>query len=811
MFQLVNNKIVADGDTQEHTGLTTHKYVKITIDGSSSIGREATGWSTWDNVYYIALSAPSAAYTIKIIANNYITIGYAALRAATEAGLIGSTKGGSTTYLEWTSNNATLEEEKAYLTNHPIEVVYLLATPTTETLTGFTSPQAVGSTESYTDNRDFPVPVGHESRYANIYPITGHDTLNSYVTGVNVWDEEWENGGFNTSTGAKVVSAGEIRNINNIPVIEGTVYYAVKPYISQITMIFFDADGNVVPYVTTGATATKVDNSAVIAGQNAGGTVKTPSGATTMMFKVNTTTYNNDISINYPSTDHDYHAYIGTTYETDLEQTVYGGDADVVGGTGTSNLNSVDLSTLTWQLRSTGANHKAWSSNLPAPYKPTDVRYEILGWLSDRYAERGPETGSNIVSQGADAFDIGLWSYMTSVASTTVIYCVTDISDEPAGQLVYELATPTDLTFTPQTVSLNSGTNNVWSDAGDVTVKVADAVESGYYLTEMPLSVTVTGAGTAGRTLLAIKRAEDYFLERPDEDESGGFEGDTIIQISQDGEDQILIERDALIGKFDDGATYRIIATITDNLGQVAEAEKLFTVRWAHQAVMATGTAVIENDIGIIRPTMPSGALESDHVDIYRLSTDKPELLYENAVFGETYVDPHPTIGEFGGYRLVLVTANGDYITEQDTPSWIDIPAGLETLFQFIDFDGRHLIIKYNVDLDSSYQKQFTVTRYLGGRVEGHWEQGVIKNGGIKGAVPLDLDPETYEQINRLGRYLGRCRVRTKAGANYVADIQVSENSTYNSPAHPHSITLTITKVDNVTPDGLTLADWENQ
>ena len=626
LFQLVNNKIVAYGDTQEHTGLTTHKFGIVDL-GTLNWNKDVI-YSNW-GFYVNGGVIPNAKVGGSLyVAGNFINAKYISVPT------YGHTDYSTDKVIFQKPNGQVFIVDSAYTdaatfktAMSGVYLVYELATPTTETLTGFDSPQKVGSTESYTDNRDFPVPVGHESRYANIYPITGHDVIDTYVS---------------------------------------------------------------------------------------------------------------------PTTESED----GTTYETDLEQTVYGGDADVVNGTGTS-----------------------------------------------EWANIASYNGETITEPWLSSMDV----YSAGATPTT------------GAQVVYKLATPTDLSFTPQQVSLNSGTNNVWSDAGDVTVKVADAVESGYYLTEMPLSVTVTGAGTAGRTLLAIKRAEDYFLERPDEDESGGFEGDTIIQISQDGEDQILIERDALIGKFDDGATYRIIATITDNLGQVAEAEKLFTVRWEHQAVMAQGTAEIQDGIALIRPTMPSGALESDHVDIYRLSTDKPELLYENAAFGETYVDPHPTIGEFGGYRLVLVTANGDYITEQDTPSWIDIPAGLETLFQYIDFDGRHLIVKYNVDLDSSYQKQFTVTRYLGGRVEGHWEQGVIKNGGIKGVVPLDLDPETYEQLNRLGRYLGRCRVRTKAGANYVADIQVSENSTYNSPAHPHSITLTITKVDNVTPDGLTLADWENQ
>ena len=41
-------------------------------------------------------------------------------------------------------------------------------------------------------------------------------------------------------------------------------------------------------------------------------------------------------------------------------------------------------------------------------------------------------------------------------------------------QLVYELATPIEIQLDPVTISTISGqTNNVWADAGDVTVEYA--------------------------------------------------------------------------------------------------------------------------------------------------------------------------------------------------------------------------------------------------------------------------------------------------------------------------------------------------
>ena len=57
-------------------------------------------------------------------------------------------------------------------------------------------------------------------------------------------------------------------------------------------------------------------------------------------------------------------------------------------------------------------------------------------------------------------------------------------------------------------------------------------------LTEMPLTVTVEGAGIGGTTRVVIERAETYHLTRPDETDYNGFEGETIAIYTQTGEDR---------------------------------------------------------------------------------------------------------------------------------------------------------------------------------------------------------------------------------------------------------------------------------
>ena len=76
------------------------------------------------------------------------------------------------------------------------------------------------------------------------------------------------------------------------------------------------------------------------------------------------TTYNNDISINYPSTDHDYHAYNGQTIAKDLGRTVYGCEVDIVSGVLTVDRAMVDLGTLNWTERVSGTRH--WIADMPS-------------------------------------------------------------------------------------------------------------------------------------------------------------------------------------------------------------------------------------------------------------------------------------------------------------------------------------------------------------------------------------------------------------------------------------------------------------
>lgn len=371
-------------------------------------------------------------------------------------------------------------------------------------------------------------------------------------------------------------------------------------------------------------------------------------------------------------------------------------------------------------------------------------------------------------------------------------------------------------------VTSSSGVVSDWSDPVPVTVAepveisiaqtslvtlTIDGVED-LYLTALPLTATITGAGVGGTTTLIIERADDYRMIRPDDSVTDGYKGETIALFTQNGEDQITIGADDLIGRFDDGAPYRLIATVEDGLGQADTRELEFSIRWSHQAGIPAASVTTEGDVAVITVAAPEDALAGDTVDIYRLSTDKPQLIVEGGAFGTAYVDPFPALGENAGYRCVAITANGDYITEDDQPAWDDV---IGELFSnrdgIINFNGETIRVQFNVSLSSSWKKDFKETKYLGGTVRGDWNPAISRTASIGVTIPTD-DTESIMAMRRLADWNGICHIRTQDGSSYPCDIQVSGNSSYNEAGKVETYSLSVTRVQSDTLDGIPYSEW---
>ena len=144
-------------------------------------------------------------------------------------------------------------------------------------------------------------------------PIVGHSELNLVRCGVNQFDEQTETGYYDSTTGEKKPLASEIRSTNLVPVFPNTTYAKVG-LSAGYSFVFFDSAKNFLSRYTSGGSTFTTPANCYYIGINFGANYGN--------------TYNNDVSINYPSTDTSYHAYNGDTFTVQFGQTVYGGVYD---------------------------------------------------------------------------------------------------------------------------------------------------------------------------------------------------------------------------------------------------------------------------------------------------------------------------------------------------------------------------------------------------------------------------------------------------------------------------------------------------
>ena len=369
-----------------------------------------------------------------------------------------------------------------------------------------------------------------------------------------------------------------------------------------------------------------------------------------------------------------------------------------------------------------------------------------------------------------------------------------------------------------------------------------------YYLTEMPLTITYTCSTNECTATAVIERADNYRVDRPDETEYSGQEGEAVAYQQMTGYGTMSIDYDPnntnVFGNLDDTAKYILRFAVEDKYGQRVvfndEDGLEFTVDWEHQAAVPKGTAEIITSVEVnpttheranclvskITPILPDqeswgendGPEEGDVCDIYRLSADRPQLIVKNGSFGTAYVDPYPTIGKYGGHRIVYKTVNNDYITSNYVFAWKDLGESegdvIRTPYNIINFGEYELRFLYNVQLSSSWNKDFKETKYLGGHVQGDWNPAVSRTGTVSTVVLRDEDLvdneiSSVELFRRLADYAGVCHVRTIDGSSYSADVQVSETMSYN-PYETVSYSLNITRVDDEDLTGMTYTDWYN-
>lgn len=155
------------------------------------------------------------------------------------------------------------------------------------------------------------------------------------------------------------------------------------------------------------------------------------------------------------SSDGIYEPYTGTTYHTDLPETVYGGSLDVVSGVLTVDRAYVSMD---------GATQYSQTGDYTLYRKPNNP-------FSNNTS--GGNALSNITNNfGNIATGLQDTKIQFPTGGTGYIYAsVPNGLDISSATAVYTLATPTTIQLTPKQVTTLLGENNVWADSGDVCLE----------------------------------------------------------------------------------------------------------------------------------------------------------------------------------------------------------------------------------------------------------------------------------------------------------------------------------------------------
>ena len=164
--------------------------------------------------------------------------------------------------------------------------------------------------------------------------------------------------------------------------------------------------------------------------------------------------------------------YAGNRYTITLGDTVYGGTLTIAEDGSVNALIDramVDLGTLTWaKNESSLIGLPCFFATIPG-VKPGAPYFNCSEYAINRDRDRINATGQIAPGNASNAtYCVARDDRYASADATTYKTAVSGV------QLVYELATPITITLDPVTIAtIANQTNNVWSDAGDVSVEFA--------------------------------------------------------------------------------------------------------------------------------------------------------------------------------------------------------------------------------------------------------------------------------------------------------------------------------------------------
>ena len=299
---------------------------------------------------------------------------------------------------------------------------------------------------------------------SNICPISGRDSVGVVDCGFNVWDEVVDSGRLSPSTGELIVDNTRVRSKNYIPVKPNTAYYFYCGAGKKLDLFAYDKDKNFVGVYHSG------EWSPSSGGADIGNQALTvPENCYYLKFYCVSSygsTYNNDISITYPSTDTSYHAYNPNSHSVTipLGQTVYGGVVDCVSGVMTILWAIANMGDLQWSTSDSTPSRFRATPN-PAFKSPTTTEERKTGFICSAFAHANNASLNPMDDQGMLRYAGEIFVRDTHYVDANAFKASVN-----GQQLCYELATPIVVQLTPTQISILKGQNNIFSDSGDVDV-----------------------------------------------------------------------------------------------------------------------------------------------------------------------------------------------------------------------------------------------------------------------------------------------------------------------------------------------------
>lgn len=265
-----------------------------------------------------------------------------------------------------------------------------------------------------------------------------------------------------------------------------------------------------------------------------------------------------------------------------------------------------------------------------------------------------------------------------------------------------------------------------------------------------------------------------------------------------------------------DNGSYILYVSLYDTSSGLMSNEVVseFTVIWANQADAPSSFSRLDKigtgpSIGIFLGT-PANVHTGDVCDVYRKTRTGAQLIYESAEFGSTIVDDYPpysmhintVFDDMGdgidlGYILATRTVDGDI-------DYLEFPYSLTRNGLSLDWDNgaKHLELPWNVDVSSTYSKDFENRVHMDGTVTGYWNSGSTLTGSLNTEIcEIDCSDEEgsykLDLCRQLATYAGPVFVRTPYGDAFCADVTVDISQNHNSPIA--TISLSYTAINFVT------------